>query len=538
MLDTVNLSINNCTVSQNMGEIIHALLRFNACDDLMELDYSESPSYLDLSQNYRDLFGTNRSPLAMAGASPDGAIPARGAYSQYHIVYNFQNLNPVGGATQPGYAIVDAVFTEQIMLSPLFWGKLTQNQSGFINVTSNDWTFNFLNQAANRVWSHDGTNSPVNDNSVLIAFNNFVNVRYPGQPAGVNYPFYYGASQPILNINYITPKDNLMVGPHTSIAYPYFDINKYATDTKSTLPYPSVAQIQSNNIQLSSIPRRVYVYAREENTTYYANPNKTDTFYAIDNINVQFENYTGLFGQATQNQLWEMSRKNHCNISWQDWSGRPYYSEGGATYTVFDATSAAPIANIFGGTGSIICIEFATDIGLSDIDAPGVGNSSYNLQVQCQVRNCDPSGAHDAVNVSLYVLVVSEGVFNIMESGAAVTQLSILTQQDVLNARNSPFVDYNDVQDVNGGNFYSGLKNFGNKLLPYAKKANQYLKDKKIISKGADALSYLPTRASPLLRGVSQVADAYGYGYEDEGGLLVGGRQMNRKNLKSRARRV
>lgn len=537
-LDTVNLSINNCTVSQNMGEIIHALLRFNACDDLMELDYSETPAYLDLAQNYQDLFGTNRSELAMSGASPDGSIPARGAFSQYHVVYNFTNPNPPGGAALPGYAVVDCVFTEQIMLSPLHWGKLTDLASGFTNVTSNDWTFNFLNQGANRFWSHNNEHSVIPDNSCQIAFNNFVNLRYPGQPPDVNYQFFYGASQPVLNINYITPRSNSMVGPHTPIVYPYFNITKYATDTKAPIPYGIMSPIQSNNIQLSSIPRRVYVYAREENASYYANPSKTDTFYAIDGITVQFENNTGLFAQATQNQLWEMTRKNHCNISWQDWSGRPYYKEGGAAYTAFNQNTAAPIDGIYGGTGSVFCMEFSTDVGLSDLDAPGVGNSSYNLQIQANVRNCDPSGSKDAVNVSLYVLVVSEGSFTISESGAALTQMSILTAADVLEAKSEPLlVDYEDVQDVNGGNFMSGLKSAGKKILSEGAKANKFLKDTKLISKSTDLLSLIPGPQSTPLRGISTAANLLGYGAGGVvvGGNVVGGKAMKRKSLRDRA---
>ena len=555
------MTVNNCTVTQNMGEIIHSLLRFNASDDLVETDYSETPSCMDSSQSYSDLFGTNRSALAMSGASPDGAIPGRGAYSQYHVVYNAINPNPPGGATTSGYAIVDMILTEQIMISPLNWGKYADAASGFINVTSHDFTFNFLNQAANRFWSHDQNGgSHIPDNSCQIAFSNFTNLRYPGQPPATTYQFFYGSSQPLLNINYITPRDNSLVGvgPHTPISYPYFDVNKYATDTTAPIVYGSSSVIQSNNIQLSSIPRRVYVYAREENRSYYSNPAKTDTFYAIDNISVQFENNSGLFASATQNQLWQMTRKNHCNVSWQDWSGKPYYKEGGAIYQAFDQNTPGPIPGIYGGVGSVLAIEFATDIGLDDLMAPGVGSSQYNLQIQASVRNCDPSGSKDASNVSLYVIVVNEGTFTIPESGAALTQLSILTPQDVLKAKADPvLVDYADLQDINGGNFMSGLKDVSKKLLQDGKKVNKFLRDTKIISKGADLLSMIPGPQGAPLRAVGTAARALGYGEEDYfdedyvmhrgripehptnaynyGGVLVGGKKMPRKTLKKRA---
>lgn len=513
MLDTVILSINGARVTQNMGEIIHALLRFNNCDDLTEMDYSETPSYLDNCQNYHDLYGSNRSPLSMAGASPDGAIPGRGAFNQYKIVDGTNEINDTDAPVDK-VVLVDMICTEQIMLSPLYWGSYQKNEAAFTNITTNDWTFSFLNQAGNRAWSHDSIGGgTIPDNGISVAFSGFTS---PAFSFGTN-------DQPILNMNYITPEDDLYISPHTPLVYPYYQVMKYATDT-SAIAYGSTRNVVSNNIQLSSIPRRVYVYARQSNETYYKNAAVTDTFYGISRLSVQFQNYANLFTSATQNQLWQMSRKNHCNISWQDWNGIPYYKEGGVNFSNADE-------DIFGGTGSVIAIEFATDVGLSQINAPGVGNSSYNLQINCDVFNIDPSGALDDKKISLYVLVVSEGVFNITESGAAQTDLSVLSQMDVLDAKKTPWLNYNDVQDVNGGNFMSGLKNLGKTL----SKGNQFLKNTKLISRGADALSYIPGPQQDVVRGVGDIASYLGYGVVGDG--ITGGARLGRKNLKSRARR-
>lgn len=533
-LDTVNMSINNCTVTQTMGEIIHALLRYNNSDDLSEMDYSETASYLDNSQNYNDLFMANRSCLGTAGNACDGSVVPRGGYCQYKVIFNEPNpvTDPVNTTW---FAVVDMVCTEQIFLSPLYFGSFEQNHSGFLNVTSNDWTFNFLNQAGNRCWSHNPARNMQNNTdvsvfkSVTTQYNQFItsfDAGRGGDPIALPSFSFPSQMQPILNINYITPEDSLMVGPHTPLCYPYFDVTKYVTDTGVVLTYAGqkTGQLVSNNINLSSIPRRLLIYARETNNQYYSNSSRTDTFYAIQNVSIQFENYSGLFASATQNQLWEMSRKNHCNISWSDWSGNPVYKNGG---TDFDYAN-----NTYGGTGSVLCIEFATDIGLDAQNAPGVGNSSYNLQMTVNVKNIDPTGSHDTSQISLYIIAIAEGVFNIQESGAAMTQLSVLTQMDVLDAKPSHYISYNDVQEINGGNFYSGLRNFGNKLM----KGNQYLRDKKLISKGAEALSYIPGPQSGIIRGVHDVADALGYGYD--GGVVVGAGKMKKKTLKTRARRV
>jgi hypothetical protein len=532
-IDTLNININNASVTQQMGEIIHALLRFNNSDSLLEYDYSETPSYLDCSQNYNDLYMSNRNPLASA-TNGLGAIPTRGAFSQFNVVYNPENDT---GVAREQYAIVDMVATEVLFLSPYYWGSLQQNHSGFLNVTSNDYTFNFLPQAANRAFSHNPlapNSAPIDDNASIMYYDNLGSRTYPG---GANYPFSFGnQSQVILNVNYITPKDNLYIGPHTPISYPFFRVVKYNKDFGAIVK-GAASPLTTDTIVCSSIPRRIYFYARVKNSVYYSNPSITDSYYGIDNVSLQFINNDGLLSGSTKNQLYQMARKNHCNINWSDFSGVPIYKSSGTNFgTGTGKTDPANADLIYGGVGPIHCYEFATDIGLENGYAPGVGNSSYNFQITATIRNINTTTAFDNFEVSLYMLVVSEGVFNVTESGAAQTNLSVLSQMDVLDAKTRHWIDYNDVQEVNGGNFMSGLKNFGSKL----SQANKFLKNKKIISRGADALSYIPGPQQDVLKGVSDVSRALGYGQrktKSKGGVVIGAGKMSRTTLKSRARR-
>ena len=68
---------------------------------------------------------------------------------------------------------IDILITEQIMMSPLFFGN--GDASAFYNVTTMDWQFNFLNQAANRVWSRFDNDavSRVDPRFSSIQFNGF-----------------------------------------------------------------------------------------------------------------------------------------------------------------------------------------------------------------------------------------------------------------------------------------------------------------------------------------------------------------------------
>lgn len=510
MIDTLQLTINNCGITQNMGEIIHALLRFNADRKLFAKDYSMTPSALDSSQSYGDLIGTVHNPLSMYGDSNYDDVSNRGGFSGFKLV-----SNPLNATNAPVVltGVVDMICTEQIMLSPLYWGG--ENGSGFANVTSMDWVFNFINQgAANRAWSHynDAAVSVITGSSVQ--FNNLTN-------------FSFDINQPYLNITYITPDDMTQINPQVPITYPFFSVDKYVTDTNNSLTAGASTILQSNNIQLSSIPRRIYIYARPSNAYYYSTPSATDCYFAIKNLSIQFENYTGLFANATPYQLYEMTRKNHCNLSWSEWSGQGLYPVGGSSWNENSSQ--------FAGPGSIVCVEFASDIGLDNDEAPGLGQGTYNLQLSVNIKNVNSSGEWNNVPISLYVIVVLEGSFTITNAGSALTQTAIISTRDVLDSKQNPIYNYLDVQEVNGGNFLSGLKDFGQKAYKGLSRANQYLKDNKVISRASNALSYVPGTVGDVARDVNAISSKFGYGC---GGVVLGGKKMTKKQLQNRLRNI
>jgi hypothetical protein len=531
MLDTITITINNASVTQNIGEIIHPLLRFNNSSIESEQDYSSTATALDLTQNYNSLVGSIANPLSMAGDADQRAQVGRGGFSNYLIV-----LNPVntGSSAALMTAVIDMVFTEQIMMSPLFFGN--GDASSFYNVTTMDWQFNFLNQAANRVWSHADNPyvaltpplyTPPSPQiiSASLAFNNFVNFA----PLAGNFSF--SLSQPYLNINYITPNPRLSRGANFPTIYPYFKVDKYSTDLQSGLAYGAPAQtVQTNNIQLSYVPRRCYLYLRASNSTYYSNPNITDTYYSINNVSIQFENYSGLLAESSQVQLWQMSRKNHCNIDWSNWSGQGFYPVGGSSY-----------GTKYGGIGSILCFEFGTDIQLDPQWAPGT-IGQFNLQVTVNYSNIDSTHYSDYFPVSIYLIVVGDGVFNIPALGVASTENAVLDQHLVLaTLKESEFHNYNDIQQVNGGDFLSSLSKATSRLLklPSGQRVKKVLKGTKAISNIARTFQDLSLPiVSPAAKTVHDVADFYGYGEGEGEGEAYGGRRISKKSLKSRARKV
>lgn len=491
-IETLQASINNQSMSINIADIVHALMHYNTDNDVKNLDYSMTPSYQDQSQNYSDLFNSIRGPLQNYGDASDGVQTPRGGFPFVII------SNPVSNGVNAVTAVVDVAFCEPLYLSPFYWGK--SNASGFFNVNTMDFNFTFLGNAANRFWSHDSNNG-----TNIITSSSFTFGGLSGGPTS----FTTTGNLPLMLFQYITPQTNMVLPPNVPITYPYFDVLRFPTDLPQSIAGSGQTTASSNNIQLNSIPRRMYVYVRERNSDLYSSASNTDTFFQINNINIQFQNKNGLLASASMNQLYQMSVANHCKMNWTQWSGGPVYAPGNLSAT-------------YGTIGSVVCIEFATNIGLNANggQAPGLNEQSM---LQINVTYTNVSGRN--INPTLYIVPVLEGTFTIQGLGQSSTNIGVISPKDVIDSESRPGISYADVEDVNGGDFWSGLKSFGSKLLPFLQKAHDFVKEHKLLSRG---LSMVP---HPGAQGLSKIADTLGYG---EGGVLLGGAKLSRSQMRRR----
>lgn len=379
------------------------------------------------------------------------------------------------------------------------------NGSGFFNVNTMDFNFTFLGNAGFRMWSHDAVSTGIATtlSTASVQFNNF----------GSSPAFSYSLTQPTLLFTYITPNETQVIPYNMPITYPYFDVQRYPNDSNNAVTAGSQALLVSNNIQLSSIPRRLYVYVRRRNADLYSTSQYPDTFFSIENISMQFQNKNGLLSSASKQQLYEMSVKNHCNMDWTQWSGGKVNNPN--------------LTSQYGTIGSVLCIEFASDIGLDSIEAPGK-LGQYMLQVNVTCTNV----SKNPITPTLYVVVVSEGSFTIEGLGKASTNIGVITSQDILDAQANPFVDYKDVEEVNGGNFLSGLKDFGRRILSIAKPVNEFLKDTHLISNVLGKIPY------PIAQNIASAARSVGYGEgygTEEGAMKAVATKRRKGELESEA---
>lgn len=426
IMNTLSVTLNNTTVSINMSDIIHPLLRYNTGADIRDREYSMTPSMLDQYQNYASGTATVRNPLGGYGdVYPE---TARGGFEY------------TGIANSETDAVIEATLSEFLYLSPFVFGH--GDKAGFIGIQNMDFNFTW-NTNLRRIWSH-----AVHAGSTI----NSINVEF---------------LMPSLKFKYITPS-KVQTIPKTAV-YPYYSVNRYPTNRGEEFAPNLSRTLSTQNIQLQSIPRRMYIFARKQNIdlTY----EHTDTYFRIDNISVNWNNQSGLLSSASEQDLYRMCVKNGLNMSWSQFNGGP-------------TTTMSGTNEQFGTIGSVLCIEFGTDIALAPEEAPGM-LGTYQIQMDVGVTNVNESLA---ITPTLYVIVISEGTFTIRNNNC-ISQVGVISRREVLASQQnqSLYVDYNDIVDAYGGNFWSGVKHFGEriykgirkaykKVAPYVKKAAPYVK--------------------------------------------------------------
>ena len=409
IINTLTATINNNASTINMSDVIQPLLRYNTGRDLAQGKYSTTPSMMDKYQRYESGDQTTINPLAQYAENtyqtPRGGFP--------------MTINSNTNTT----ASVSAVLTEPLFLSPLLFGQ--KDRSGFIGVQTMDFNFTFDSNLG-RIWSHsDGSGSTLITVTVTIG-------------------------QPTLLFKYVTP-DPLSVIPK-SVVYSYYDVQRYPTDANTPITSGSTATFSSANIQVQSIPRRMYIFARQRNADRTFN--STDTFFSLENISINWNNRAGLLSSASKEDLYLMSKKNGFDGSYAEWSGGPVIREIGAS------------SQKFGTVGSVFCVEFGTDIGLGALETPGM-LGTYQLQYNATFKNVNQV---DTIIPTLYTIIISEGTFTIQEN-RSIAQIGVVSKQDVLDAELAPEVEYDSLDEMYGGNFFSGLKDISNSVLDVAKKA-------------------------------------------------------------------
>lgn len=476
VISTATCKINGFPVSVETDEIVHVLENFHNKIDSLNTTQSLYPNMSDNYQNYADADISNRNPLGVYGDNP--SIVPRGAYDM--VITNNTNTS----------CTVEAVIYEQVVLPPFLFDD--SQAGGLTNLDTLEFNF-VMSTNLWRIWSRSSLNT--------VPLTN-LNVDFSDQT---------------LLLNWITPRDTQNIPDR--VRYPYFQISRYVQQyvqqgmSGPSLNPNSFAQLKSQVIQLNSIPRKLYIYAKQSDSiidqSLTASVQTTDTFLKINRISLNWDNIDGVLSGSDAINLYEMSVANGLNYDWTSWNG--YTSANG---TVFPNSSTR-----IGLKGSIICLCPGVDFGLRNSQAEGVLDK-INFQATVEVQNINQT---QALNPDLYILAVYDGYLDIFNNSATAV-IGAVSNSDIMSTPVTYDISYHELQKIYGGDFFTKVRDTGSKLIKNLGKANDYLKDKKLIS---NVLGAIPT---PYTQSAAQVAKTLGYGVgkgkgigRGRGGVIRGG---------------
>ena len=252
----------------------------------------------------------------------------------------------------------------------------------------------------------------------------------------------------------------------THLTTPYYEIVRQLSTQTQNIPASAVTHVGGirtpgtttfsfNSITLNSRPDRLIIFARKpisQQTSY-----DSDFFYPISNININFNNCSGILSTASQYELWKMSREAGSNASWTEFRG---YGMSRLAYTAGLAVGFGGLPAVLNGPSLLelcsapLILEFGKHITLNeDYYAPGsIGN--YVLQFSVTVQN---HSAADINGCELVLAYMNSGSL-ITERGTSSIYTSILTKSDVLEASQQEPISHRDVKRIVGGNWWDDLK--------------------------------------------------------------------------------
>ena len=427
-MSNMSVTLGTITNSINIKDLIQPLSRYNNNPLKVRGVQSMAPDCLDQTQNYDDLLGTIRNPLGVFhNTSPMSGISGRGGFP-YVIVNN----NATG-------AEIDAVITEYLYVSPFLSNNSCQ-EKGLVGLKTIEFIFNFQTNL-NRIWSH--SNKLTTINSIEVKF-----------------------SKPTLTVKFVSPSITKPVP--SLIYYPYYKVERRPTNQNGGLLPGASMDVNTNTIELVSVPRRLYFFARIEDK--FLDITRPDSYFSIEGISLTLENQSGLLSNATQQDLYRMSVENGCNMSWAEWSGQK---------TNFNL-SGNP--DEYYGAGSVLCIELGKDVGLVDRVPGSLGK--FQVQAKLRVTNntnypFTTTNSMGQVTIiptpfTLYMVDVQFGTF-VISNGNSMNMLGLPSLVDILNSKQVNSVASLDQQRITGTSFIGGniFKNIGNffrkKVVPVAK---------------------------------------------------------------------
>lgn len=446
LVNSVQWTINNNTISQNTRDILSALCRIHDRRWLARFN-GMTPTLPDVYGTYTQLTATTiNNPFAsFQGMGLDADIAPRGILPV--VINSVSGTNYTAGGSTNAIMEVFIDVTEPVLLSPfVFAGDEGQGMYGIQNFNA---VYNLTQVCSSAVRFGGPLTRWVDDTPPVVTL--------------------IGVASPKLLLQFLTPHPSDLL-PSRNVV-PYYEMPRYI----SNLPaFDAVGtsgasvRVSSSSLQLNQIPDKLYIFARRVMDQRAVTD--ADAFLTINSISINWNNSSGLLSSATQQDLWRMSTENGINQTWTEFVGQTVVPD------ILSTTAGLQGLQTLATCGSLLCLEFGKDIELKDdYYAPG---SLGNFQLQYTISLTNNIGEALLANAfELVTIVQNSGVFS-LERGVSSSYLGILTKSDVLEASREKAVPYYDALRMVGGSRVGDFfKRLGSKLGTVGKYALPHLKD-------------------------------------------------------------
>jgi len=236
---------------------------------------------------------------------------------------------------------------------------------------------------------------------------------------------------------FIAPAENsvsLIMNPQV---YNWTNIQSNDTTYQNTVVSGNTFSLSTNSVQYAIIPTYFLIYAIPNVNDLTGTTSLPDFFFPIQSANIQFAMRSGILGNATPYQLYEISKKNGAICNFPQFAGSSVYSSLG---------KAGNFA------GSPLVLSVAKDLSLPSDVSSGM---SYQTTFQGQFTFLNQT-ASSYSNITVRVIALTDGYIEIVPNGSVNTVMGNITKQDLMNAKELPLLSEVELKAETGVNGYSG----------------------------------------------------------------------------------
>lgn len=520
-VSTMTATINDTVSTINTSDVLNEVLRFvnqkknrmqRTCPTMLDkyADYTQVPAQLNNSQNgYNNATDYDNVPngafwnvqftdalgnVLVGTANYVSGLPAgagNASTQQYTNGVPVYSNDNAGNCANNYRLYLRFTSTEKLVLSPFIFSDECGDETGLFGLNNIQLVMNFQNPAK--------LLRCLPTLEQAVAPTGFIR-----QDATVQYRNAQPWSNARINCLFITPSLDLALPPKSVV--PYLEYPRFLFNSNQAIPANSSVNLTSQTIVLPQIPDMLVIYCKPRlvNGAPINNPQWGDFYLPMDNISLNFDNYSGLLSSHTPEQLYNITVDNGLEMDWNAWNGLGYSVIGGVR------------ANLVGG---FLVLRFGKDIQLQSAQAPGViGN--YTLQYNVRVNNRFNVAVSD---LTLYTLTVNSGFFE-TQAGSSRILKGPITESDVISARESAStLTRTQLERMVGGSFWSKIGTALNKA-------------KDVLMNPAVRGAIKTIGKQTPLKGAVEFAERLGYGATGgasiSGGMShSGGKRRGLKNL-------